>query len=269
MKLAVVGKGGVGKTTVAGTLARLIGRDGNCVLAVDADPNYNLWSVIGIDENRASQIVPLLNDETLVHDRTRSKIVRVLGDYFSLNPRVDDIAEKFAVDGPDNVRLLVAGTVTMGDSGCMCPSAALLKSLIQHLALQEDETLIMDMDAGIENMGRGTTKGMDALLVVVEPGRRSLETLVRIEKLATDIGTDRVFAVGNRVDGESDRRIIEEYASEHGVKVIAHIPVDRKLKIADLKAIAPLDMTETGPAIEELKVLRKKLGSILNNANSN
>ncbi|TFG14133.1 hypothetical protein EU537_04235 [Candidatus Thorarchaeota archaeon] len=269
MKLAVVGKGGVGKTTVAGTLARLIGRDGNSVLAVDADPNYNLWSAIGIQQSRASKIVPLLNDENLVHDRTRSKIVRVLGDYFALNPRVDDIADKFAVDGPDNVRLLVAGTVTMGDSGCMCPSAALLKSLIQHLALQENETLIMDMDAGIENMGRGTTKGMDALLIVVEPGKRSLETLGRIKKLAADIGTDRVFAVANRVDGESDRKIIEEYASEHGVKILAYIPVDRKLKLADLKGIAPLDMMETGPAIEELKGLKKKLDSVLNDDNLN
>ncbi len=269
MKLAVVGKGGVGKTTVAGTLARLIGRDGNNVLAVDADPNYNLWSVIGIEENRASRIVPLLNDESLVQDRTRSKIVRVLGDYFALNPQVDDIADKFAVDGPDNVRLLVAGTVTMGDSGCMCPSAALLKSLIQHLALQQDEALVMDMDAGIENMGRGTTKGMDALLVVVEPGRRSLETLGRIKKLAEDIGTDRVFAVANRVDGESDRRIIEQYASEHGIKVLAYIPFDRRLKSADLKAMAPLDMAETGPAIEELKGLKQKLDSILSNTNSN
>ncbi|TFF67927.1 hypothetical protein EU520_01080 [Candidatus Thorarchaeota archaeon] len=263
MKVAVVGKGGVGKTTVAGTLARLVGRDGKNVLAVDADPNFNLWSVIGIDRERAEQIVPLLNDDRLVEDRTRRKIVKVLGEYFELNPRVEDIADRFAIDGPDNVRLLVAGTVAMGDSGCMCPSAALLKALIHHLTLQEDEAFIMDMDAGIENLGRGTTRGMDTLLVVVEPGRRSLETLGRIKRLAEDIGTETVYAVANRVDGESDREAIESYAETLGVDVLCYIPRDATLKTADLMGLAPLDMADQGPAIKEIRRLHGRLSEIL------
>ncbi len=264
MKIAVVGKGGVGKTTVAGTLARLVGGDGKRVLAVDADPNYNLWSAIGIDSKRAAQIVPLLNDESLIEDRTKRKIVKVLGEYFELNPRVEDIADKFAIDGPDNVRLLVAGTVTMGDSGCMCPSAALLKALIRHLTLQEDEAFIMDMDAGIENLGRGTTRGMDALLVVVEPGKRSLETLARVKKLAEDIGTETVYAVANRVDGQSDSDAIAEYAEDLGVEILSYVPRDPTLKRADLKGIAPLDMPEQGPAMEEIRALKVRLLEVLN-----
>lgn len=259
MKLAVTGKGGVGKTTVAGTLARLIGRGGARVLAVDADPNYNLWSSIGISKETASSIVPLLEDERFVHERTRGEVVRVLGRYFELHPRVDDIVEKFAIVGPENVSLLVAGTVNMGDSGCMCPSAALLKALISHLVMQEGEVLIMDMDAGIENLGRGTTKGMDALLVVVEPGQRSLDTLGRIKKLASDIGTDLVYCVANRVTNDNERYIIQKYSDEIHADVLAFIPDDATLRQADLTGTAPLDMSQDSAAIIEMQKLKEEL----------
>ena len=209
MKIAVAGKGGVGKTTVAGTLARLLGRDGLKILAVDADPAYTLWSALGIPEETARQIIPLTENQKLLQERLELQPGQGLGAWFKLNPRVDDLAERFAIQGPDNVNLLVAGTVEVGDSGCMCPSATLLKALMRHLVIGSDEAFVMDMDAGVENLGRGTTRGMDALLVVAEPGRRSLGILAKIKKLAEDINVGRIFAVGNKVMTDQDKQMID------------------------------------------------------------
>ncbi|MFW9845384.1 MAG: AAA family ATPase, partial [Candidatus Thorarchaeota archaeon] len=181
MKIAVAGKGGVGKTTVAGTIARLLGQDGLSILAVDADPSYTLWSAIGIPAEQAAKIVPLTENEDLLKERMEISGAGSYKEVFKLNPQVDDLSDMFAVEGPDNVSLLVAGTVELGGSGCMCPSATLLKALMRFLVLGSDEAFVMDMDAGIENLGRGTTRGMDALIVVTEPGRRSLDILAKIK----------------------------------------------------------------------------------------
>lgn len=264
MKLAVTGKGGVGKTTLAGTLARLFGRDGLKMLAVDADPNYNLYSSLGISDETAQQIQPLLEIDDLVRERTDTPLVQVLGNFFRLNPKVDDLASKYAVKGPDNVSLLVAGTVNMGGQGCMCPSAALLKALIQHLNIQDDEAFIMDMDAGIEHLGRGTTKGMDLLLVVVEPGRRSLDTLERIHGLAADIGNERVFAVVNKVMNEDDLHMVSSYVAARGFTLLGEIPFDSSLREADMKGIAPLDLNPDSPAMNAIKSLKAAVQDQMN-----
>ncbi len=259
MKLAVTGKGGVGKTTIAGTLARLLGRDGIRILAVDADPNYNLWTSVGIDAAAAQTIKPLLEIEELVRERTDTPLVELMGSFFRLNPRVDDLASKYAVEGPDNVSLLVAGTVNMGGQGCMCPSAALLKSLINHLALEGDEAFIMDMDAGIENLGRGTTRGMDLLLVVVEPGMRSLETLDRIKGLAEDIGLSRVVAVANRVMDEEDRSVVSKYLASREIPLIGVVPYDNELRRADMSSQAPLDYCPDSSAVRAIHDLKTSI----------
>ncbi|MGY5860100.1 MAG: AAA family ATPase [Candidatus Thorarchaeota archaeon] len=252
----MTGKGGVGKTTVAGSIARLLGRDGKKILAVDADPNFNLWSSIGISEEIASNIQPLLYNEELVKAKTDMKWIEVLGNFFQVHPRVDDLTAKYAIQGPDNVSLLVAGTVNMGGQGCMCPSAALLKTLISYLNLESDEAFVMDMDAGIENLGRGTIKGMDLLLAVVEPGRRSLDTIERIKVLGQDIGVNRVFAVGNKIMSERDEKYIIEVVESKGIPLIGMIPFDEKLREADIQALAPLDLDEHCPAIEAIKKVK-------------
>lgn len=259
MKIAVAGKGGVGKTTIAGTLARFLGRDGIKILAVDADPNYNLWSAIGISHERIESITPLLENEDLVREKTEMKWLEVLGNFFQVNPRVDDLASKYSVGGPDNVSLLVAGTVNVGGQGCMCPSAALLKALISHLILERDEAFIMDMDAGIENLGRGTTRGMDLLLAVVEPGRKSIDTMERIKRLATDIGQQRVYVVGNKIMNTRDEKFVVETVQSYGIPIIGMVPYDELIRAADQLSRAPIDLNENSPSVQAIKKLKEEI----------
>ncbi|NHJ14281.1 MAG: cobalamin biosynthesis protein CobN [Candidatus Thorarchaeota archaeon] len=259
MKIAVAGKGGVGKTTIAGTLARLLGRDGLRILAVDADPSYSLWSAIGISSELARSIVPLTENEALVKERLKIEGLESYSGFFKLNPRVDDLAAKFAVQGPDNVSLLVAGTVDTGGSGCMCPSASLLKALMRHLVLGTDEAFIMDMDAGVENLGRGTTRGIDALLVVAEPGRRSLDIVEKIRDLAQDIEVGRVLAIGNKVASPDDEMMIRDWVNAKGIPLLGVIPMDEMMKEADRRGVAPIDLDFDAPGIQAIVEIKKHL----------
>ena len=259
MKIAVAGKGGVGKTTIAGTIARLLGRDGLKILAVDADPSYTLWSALGIPSEVAKQIIPLTENKTLVEERLQVEGAGSYKGFFKLNPRVDDLAEKFAIEGPDNVTLLVAGTVEIGGSGCMCPSATLLKSLMRHLILGTDEAFVMDMDAGVENLGRVTTTGMDALVVVAEPGRRSLDILGKIRTLAQDIDVGRVFAVGNKVTNSEDEEMIREWVEKEGIPLLGIVPLDETVKQADRKGVAPIDLDANSPSMLAIAEIKEKL----------
>jgi len=259
MKIAVTGKGGVGKTTLSGTVARLLGRRGMKILAVDADPAMNLWTALGITEQEARRIVPLLEDEDLVNRRSDVKWVEVLGTFFRMNPKVDDLADRFAVMAPDNVRLLVAGTVRMGGSGCMCPSATLLKALIAHLVLDTNEAFIMDMDAGIENLGRGTTKGMDALIVVVEPTLKSVTVLDRIKDLAADIGQNNILVVANKVSNREDEMLIQSEVSHRDIAMLGLVPDDARIREADRRGIPPLDFDPQSPAMMAMRAIADSL----------
>jgi CO dehydrogenase maturation factor len=205
-KMAITGKGGVGKTTLAALLAYIYAQAGQAVIAVDADPAASLVYALGIPAELAHQITPIAEMEELIYERTGAK-PGTSGGFFTLNPRVDDIPDRFSVTH-QGIRLLQLGTVSSGGSGCICPESALLKALVTQLILYRDEVMILDMEAGVEHLGRATAGAVDAFIIVVEPGRRSLSTAQTIQRLAADIGVTRSYVVGNKVRGEADRDFI-------------------------------------------------------------
>jgi CO dehydrogenase maturation factor len=246
IKIAISGKGGVGKTTLSGTLARLLARKGYQVLAIDADPSMNLASALGIKNPPK----PLTEFTELIDERAGGP-----AGVFKLNPRVDDIVDKFGVTGPDNVKLLVLGTVERGGSGCMCPASSFLKALLRHVLLKTNSVVILDMEAGVEHLGRGTTRGIDIMLIVVEPGARSIETAGRIVELARQIDIRKFGAVINKAGGEA--KDIEDKLKGYGIEVFGIIPYDTSLVQADMENIAPID--KGGAAVEAIKNIRDKV----------
>jgi CO dehydrogenase maturation factor len=246
IKIAISGKGGVGKTTLSGTLARLLARCGYQVLAIDADPSMNLASALGIKNPPK----PLTEFTELIDERAGGP-----AGVFKLNPRVDDIVDKFGVTGPDNVKLLVLGTVERGGSGCMCPASSFLKALLRHVLLKTNSVVILDMEAGVEHLGRGTTRGIDIMLIVVEPGARSIETAGRIVELARQIDIRKFGAVINKAGGEA--KDIEDKLKGYGIEVFGIIPYDIALVQADMENIAPID--KGGAAVEAIKNIRDKV----------
>ena len=224
MKLAISGKGGVGKTTLAAALALRFAEDGRKVIAVDADPDSNLAATLGFPE--PDKIVPLIEMKALIAERTGAE-PGSFGAYFKLNPKVDDIPERYAPEYR-GIRLLVMGGLQKrGGSGCFCPESAFLRALLAHLLVGREDVVILDMEAGIEHLGRGTSQAVDALIVVVEPSRRSIETALRIQGLASDLGVRKVFVVGNKVRDAEDEDFIRAHLS--GMELLGVIRYDREI----------------------------------------
>jgi len=230
MKLAVSGKGGVGKSTIAGTLARLYAADSCRVLAIDADPDANLASAVGVPPELRRGIRTIAGERRLIEERTGAR-VREFGQMFKLNPEVADIAERYAVRYA-GVDLLVLGAVPRAAGGCACPESVLLKSLVLHLVLKRGEVVILDMEAGIEHLGRGTAAGVDLMAVVVEPGRRSLETAHRIREMAAALGIRRFGVVLNKSTSPAEDG--EWVSAEFGADcLLGVIPFDSRIARAD------------------------------------
>ena len=205
-KIAITGKGGVGKTTLAALLAHIYAQAGYSVMAIDADPAASLAYALGMPQEVAARVAPIAEMEDLIYERTGAK-PGTTGGFFKLNPRVDDIPDRFSVLHR-GIRLLQLGTISAGGSGCICPESAMLKALVTHLVLYRQEVMILDMEAGVEHLGRATASAVDAFLIVVEPGRRSLGTAQAIQSLAADIGVTRCYVVGNKVRDEADREFM-------------------------------------------------------------
>lgn len=241
MKLAITGKGGVGKTTLTALLAQVYADMGRQVLAVDADPSPCLAGALGFPAELRAQLKPIAEMDALIEERTGAKPGTV-GGFFTLNPRVDDIPERFSVLHR-GVRLLEMGSVELGGSGCICPEAAMLKTLFTHLLFRKDDILLLDMYAGVEHLGRATVDFVDAMLVVVEPTRRSLGTAAQIKKLANDIGLTRLYLVGNKVRNEEEAKFLE--AESPDMPLLGCLPVDLKVQEADRLGIPVYDNVES------------------------
>ena len=237
MKIAISGKGGVGKSTLAAALALLLARKGRRVLAVDADPDGNLASALGISAAEQQKIVPIARHKALVEERTGAK-VKQYGQMFKLNPEVEDIAETFGVQHR-GVSLLVLGAIEAGGSGCACPESVLLRALVQDLVLRKDEALVMDMEAGLEHLGRATAKGVNVLLAVVEPGLRSVDSARRVMRMAGEIGLKDIRLVANKVATPEDERFLKSQFRDSDF--VGSIPWCEALRSADREGKAVLD----------------------------
>ena len=237
MKIAVTGKGGVGKTTLSALLAQTCADMGRQVLAVDADPSPCLAGALGFPPELSDQLHPIAEMDALIEERTGARPGTV-GGFFTINPRVDDIPERFSVVHR-KVRLLEMGSVDFGGSGCICPESAMLKTLFTHLLFRKDDVLILDMYAGVEHLGRATVDFVDAMLVVVEPTRRSLGTAAQIKKLAADIGLTRLWLVGNKVRNEAESKFLQDETP--GIPVLGFLPADLAVQEADRLNIAVYD----------------------------
>jgi CO dehydrogenase maturation factor len=237
MKLAITGKGGVGKTTLTALLAQVYADQSRDVLAVDADPSPCLAGALGFPDDLRAKLSPIAEMDALIEERTGAKPGTV-GGFFTLNPRVDDIPERFAVKHR-GVRLLEMGSVDLGGSGCICPESAMLKTLFTHLLFRKDDVLLLDMYAGVEHLGRATVDFVDAMIVVVEPTRRSLGTAAQIKKLANDIGLQRLYLVGNKVRNDDEKKFLE--AETPGLPVLGFLPADLKVQEADRLGIPVYD----------------------------
>ena len=254
MKIAVTGKGGVGKTTLASTLARLYADEGRTVLAADVDPDANLGLALGLTQEEVNSIIPISKMRTLVEERTGATYANK---FFKLNPYVSDIPDKFSKD-VNGVKLLVMGTVETGGSGCVCPEHVMLKSIISALIFRKDDVVVMDMEAGLEHLGRGTASMMDQFITVIEPGARSIQTYGKVRQLAVDLGITKVNVVANKVRNEDDERFIREHIPEENL--LGFIHYNEGIIDADRKGLSPYDVSAS--AVEEIKKIKARIDQI-------
>ena len=251
MKIAISGKGGVGKTTFASFLVRALADQGIKVLAIDADPDANLAQALGF--KGSEEIVPISEMKQLIEERTETKL-GTMGGFFKLNPKVDDLPEKLSVE-VNGVRLMVLGGVKKGGAGCICPESTLLKNLVRHLVLARDEAIVLDMEAGLEHLGRGTAMAVDRLVVVVEPGRRSVETAHQIQRLANDIGLKKISLLGNKIRSEKDEEFLVSNMPDF--EFLGFIPFRGDIIEADLEGLPPFEKDREG--LEAVKGMIEKL----------
>ena len=238
MKIAIGGKGGVGKTLLAALLSKSFAGSGYSVIAIDADPDGNLAATLGFPH--PERIVPISEMSDLIEERTGAKPGKS-GGFFKLNPKVDDLPDEYSQEH-GGIKLMVMGRLKRGGSGCYCPENALLRALVTHLLLARDEVIILDMEAGIEHLGRATAKAVDRLIIVVEPGRRSVDSAYRVCRLAKDIALENIAVVGNKVRSPEDRAFL--ISSLAGFEFLGFIPYDQAIVDADMASLSLLKASQ-------------------------
>lgn len=257
MKIAVTGKGGVGKTTLSAVLSYLFASEGKKVIAVDADPDANLAQALGVKQSDIDKIRPIADIGELIEERTGAK-PGGMGGIFKLNPKVDDLPEGlgFKIAG---ITLLVMGKAKTASSGCYCPENVLLRRLLKHLVVERDEVVVVDMEAGIEHLTRGTAEAVDAFIVVVEPGQRSIQTAHVVKEMAKGLGVKHVFVVANKVRNEKDLEFLKEHMKD--MDLIGFIKFNQSVMDADVRGGSPYE--GTSGAVEEIKEIKSKLQSMI------
>lgn len=255
MKIAVTGKGGVGKTFIAGTLATIFARKGRPVIAIDADPSPNLAMSLGLSDEEAKHILPVAENEELIRLKTTTDHPGV----FRLTFTVDDIINRYAVPTPSGAYLLVMGTVRSLGSGCTCPANTVVKALLRHLLVERDDVVILDMEAGIEHLGRGTAERVDIMLVITDANKKSLETARAIYRMAAGSPIRQAGLVANKITSPAQEEIVSAFARKHNIPVYGGIPFDQQVVTAGVTG-EQVD-EKTSPALEAISQLAQRLTS--------
>jgi len=255
MKVAVSGKGGVGKTLIAGVLAQYFATKGFTVLAIDADPSPNLALTLGVPAQEASKIVPISENTPLIEAKTQTGMPGV----YKLSFTVEDIIEQYSVKTPYNVNLLVMGTVRSAGGGCMCPANTVIRALLHHLMIRSKEAVVTDMEAGVEHMGRGTAEHVDTMLAVTDSSLKSMEIAKKIYLLTKDLGIKQAFIVGNKVANSAEGKLIEKFASDNNMSLLGLIPYDEQVMKADMNGETPLKYANLSKGVAAIRVIGEKL----------
>lgn len=251
MRIALTGKGGSGKTTLAATLARVYARRGYRVNALDGDPNPNLASAIGVSDDDAARLrrVPreaILDDR---HDAGGEATIHLARPF-------EEVLAEYGVTGPDAIGVLTMTGLLGAGKGCICGQHAAVRDVMEQLASSEPrDVTILDTEASIEHLSRGTVRNVDALLVVTEPYYRSLETAGRVVPLAEELGLPEVWVVANKVRNERDKEAILQYGAGHGFQIIAAIPYDPQVAEADQLGRSVIDHAPDALAVAAIEAL--------------
>lgn len=246
MKIAISGKGGVGKTTIMALLANQFKKVGKEVLIIDADPSPHMAQTIGIKD--IDKIKPIADMTEILVERSG----KVKGSpFYQINPMVDDLLQKFMIE-QDGLRLMILGAIQTAEGGCACPESTVLKRMLTKLLLSPAQVVLLDMEAGVEHLGRGTIAGVDHLLIVVIPSKSSVRTAQKIKKLAVDSGIPKISYVGNLIQDEDDENFLKEALGETPIALFPDSSVIRKAErngqplteVADKMVDAPEKLVE-------------------------
>jgi len=250
VKIAVSGKGGVGKTLIAGALACSFADRGLKTIAIDADPSPNLALTLGLSPDEARKILPISENKELIESKTGTGYSGV----FRLSFTVDDVVREYSVKTPFGVNIIVMGTVKSMGSGCTCPANAVVRALLRHLVVERDEAVVLDMEAGVEHMGRGTAKHVDTMLIVADANMKALETAKHIHELAASAGIKQIFLVGNKIGNEAQKETIKDFAERNNLRLLDFVPFDQRVVEAEMRGETPLKhkRLEALRAVEDL-----------------
>lgn len=257
MKIATVGKGGSGKTTIAAALARVFAEDGRHILAIDGDPNPNLALMLGMTRDAADRI-DYIPASAMTQGEKVNGVVQMVP---TIPP--DEIMARYGHKAADNVDLIVMGRPAHGTagSGCMCASHRAVRGLIAELTAFGEHT-VTDMEAGLEHLKRGTARHVDVMLIVAEPYYRSLEAAMRTAELAEELGIPFVRVIANKVRGKEDLAAIEAFCAQHGMTLLGAVPYDEAMIAAEREGKAPYDYAPQSPGIAAIREVAGRIGAL-------